>query len=207
MTIAATTVRVEDKLFQNRYLVDAGRPHIKVRPHETPSANLLALTRVCPAKCYEETDTGQVEISADGCMECGTCPRPVRSLGRDRVGLSARRFRRPVQVRLTLRPGSRDPRTDRVDGRRPSFLCPEPWRRRVAPRRLCPSAAVVPYAVPPPAATAISRDLCRLCKARQQREMIDKPREAPKLPEQKSRENSLGGFGPWKHPLNGVSKR
>ncbi len=73
MTIAATTVRVEDKLFQNRYLVDAGRPHIKVRPHETPSANLLALTRVCPAKCYEETDTGQVEISADGCMECGTC--------------------------------------------------------------------------------------------------------------------------------------
>lgn len=73
MTIAATTVRVEDKLFQNRYLVDAGRPHIKVRPHETPSANLLALTWVCPAKCYEETDTGQVEISADGCMECGTC--------------------------------------------------------------------------------------------------------------------------------------
>lgn len=73
MTIAATTVRVEDKLFQNRYLVDAGRTLICVRPHETPSANLLALTRVCPAKCYEETDTGQVEISADGCMECGTC--------------------------------------------------------------------------------------------------------------------------------------
>ena len=72
MTVA-TEVRVEDKLFQNRYLVDAGRPHIKVRPHDKPSAALLALTTVCPAKCYERNDKGQVEITPDGCMECGTC--------------------------------------------------------------------------------------------------------------------------------------
>ncbi|AYG64050.1 MULTISPECIES: ferredoxin family protein [Rhizobium] len=73
MTVAATKLRVEDKLFQNRYLVDPGRPHITVRPHEHPSANLRALTRICPAKCYELNDKGQVEIAADGCMECGTC--------------------------------------------------------------------------------------------------------------------------------------
>ncbi|MGX5666680.1 ferredoxin family protein [Rhizobium daejeonense] len=73
MTIAVKDVRVEDKLFQNRYLVDVGRPHITVRPHETPSPNLLALTKVCPARCYEQNDKGQVEITADGCMECGTC--------------------------------------------------------------------------------------------------------------------------------------
>ncbi|MER9371877.1 ferredoxin family protein [Mesorhizobium sp. M0491] len=73
MTIAVTKSRVEDKLYQNRYLVDSGRPHIKVRPHERPSANLLALTHVCPAKCYELNDESQVEITADGCMECGTC--------------------------------------------------------------------------------------------------------------------------------------
>ncbi|RVC64860.1 MAG: ferredoxin family protein [Mesorhizobium sp.] len=73
MTIAVTKVRVEDKLYQNRYLVDSGRPHIIVRPHDKPSANLLALTYVCPAKCYELNDRGQVEITADGCMECGTC--------------------------------------------------------------------------------------------------------------------------------------
>ncbi|MER9419428.1 ferredoxin family protein [Mesorhizobium sp. M0306] len=73
MTIAVTKSRVEDKLYQNRYLVDSGRPHIKVLPHERPSANLLALTYVCPAKCYELNDKGQVEITADGCMECGTC--------------------------------------------------------------------------------------------------------------------------------------
>jgi ferredoxin like protein len=69
----ATEVRVEDKLFQNRYLVDAGKPHIKVREHTVPSAALLALTTVCPAKCYEMNDKGQVEITPDGCMECGTC--------------------------------------------------------------------------------------------------------------------------------------
>jgi ferredoxin like protein len=73
MSITAKTVRVEDKLFHNRYLVDVGRPHIAVRPHDQPSANLLALTRICPAKCYEENDKGQVEITPDGCMECGTC--------------------------------------------------------------------------------------------------------------------------------------
>ncbi|MFB9982582.1 ferredoxin family protein [Mesorhizobium newzealandense] len=73
MTMAVTKLRVEDKLYHNRYLVDPGRPHIKVRPHEKPSPNLLALTRVCPAKCYELNDAGQVEITPDGCMECGTC--------------------------------------------------------------------------------------------------------------------------------------
>ena len=54
------TMKVESKLFQNRYLVDAGRPHIKVRPHTTPSAGLVALTKICPAGCYEQNDRGQV---------------------------------------------------------------------------------------------------------------------------------------------------
>lgn len=68
-----TTVKVEDKLYQNRYLVDVGRPHIKVRVHDTPSAALLTLVKVCPAGCYETNDRGQVEVAPDGCMECGTC--------------------------------------------------------------------------------------------------------------------------------------
>lgn len=55
----AIAERIEDKLYQNRYLVDAGRPHITVRPHRSPSLNLLALTRVCPAKCYELNETGK----------------------------------------------------------------------------------------------------------------------------------------------------
>lgn len=72
-TTSETLVRVEDKLFQNRYLVDVGRPHIKVKPHEVPSEALVTLTKVCPAGCYAVNDSGQVEITPDGCMECGTC--------------------------------------------------------------------------------------------------------------------------------------
>ncbi len=66
-------VKVEEKLYQNRYLVDAGRPHIRIRQHDVPSKGLLAMTHLCPAGCYSLADSGQVEISADGCVECGTC--------------------------------------------------------------------------------------------------------------------------------------
>ena len=71
--VETAAVRVENKLYQNRYLVDAGRPHIKVREHETPTPALMALIKICPAGCYALNDSGQVEITPDGCMECGTC--------------------------------------------------------------------------------------------------------------------------------------
>lgn len=67
------TIRVEERLFNNRYVVDSGRPHIKVRPHSVPSPALLSLTRICPANCYSTNDRGQVEVTVDGCLECGTC--------------------------------------------------------------------------------------------------------------------------------------
>ena len=70
---AVAEIRVEEKLFQNRYVVDSGRAHIKVAPHEKPSTSLLALTKICPAGCYTLNERGQVEIVPDGCFECGTC--------------------------------------------------------------------------------------------------------------------------------------
>jgi ferredoxin like protein len=70
---SSDTNQVEQKLFQNRYIVDGGRPHIVVKPHDKPSKELLSLTRVCPAGCYTQSEQGQVEISTDGCLECGTC--------------------------------------------------------------------------------------------------------------------------------------
>ena len=70
---AASEVRVEEKLYQNRYVVDAGRPHIRVVEHETPSERLLALIKICPAGCYTLNEAGKVEIAPDGCFECGTC--------------------------------------------------------------------------------------------------------------------------------------
>ena len=33
----------------------------------------MSLTYACPAGCYSLNDRGQVEITADGCLECGTC--------------------------------------------------------------------------------------------------------------------------------------
>ncbi|MCB2014832.1 MAG: ferredoxin family protein [Novosphingobium sp.] len=70
---AAPGVKVEEKLFQNRYLVDAGRPHIRIRTEGKPSQELISMIYMCPAGCYSLSDTGKVELSADGCMECGTC--------------------------------------------------------------------------------------------------------------------------------------
>ena len=65
--------RVEEKLYQNRYVVDGGRNHITVVPHDKPSTNLVAMTKLCPAGCYSMTESGQVEVVPDGCFECGTC--------------------------------------------------------------------------------------------------------------------------------------
>lgn len=73
--------KVEEKLFQNRYLVDPGRPHIKVLAHDKPSTALAALVHVCPAGCYQLNDKNQIEIAPDGCMECGTCRIVYASTG------------------------------------------------------------------------------------------------------------------------------
>ena len=51
-------VRVEEKLYQNRYVVDGGRSHIRVVSRGKPSANLLAMTTLCPAGCYTLTEAG-----------------------------------------------------------------------------------------------------------------------------------------------------
>lgn len=72
-SVPTSAVSVEKKLFMNRYLVDSSRPHIVVTAHETPSKALLSLLNACPANCYSRNDGGQVEISVDGCLECGTC--------------------------------------------------------------------------------------------------------------------------------------
>ena len=65
--------KIEEKLFQNRYQVDSGRPHVKIREHDKPSETLMKLTNICPAGCYTVDDKGRVEVVPDGCMECGTC--------------------------------------------------------------------------------------------------------------------------------------
>lgn len=75
------TTNIEQKLFQNRYQIDHERPHIRVKTHEKPSPALLALTHACPAGCYTKNDQGQVELTVDGCVECGTCRIVCASTG------------------------------------------------------------------------------------------------------------------------------
>ena len=68
------TVKVEEKLFQNRYLVDADNPHIRLKDPELCEKTCATkqCTVCCPAGCY--TLEGQkVVLITDGCLECGTC--------------------------------------------------------------------------------------------------------------------------------------
>ncbi|MBC7908223.1 MAG: ferredoxin family protein [Rhodospirillaceae bacterium] len=68
------TVKVEEKLYNNRYMVDEGHPHIVVtKKGAAPSKGLKSLVTVCPAGCYSAEEDGSVTITPDGCLECGTC--------------------------------------------------------------------------------------------------------------------------------------
>jgi ferredoxin like protein len=71
----AITVNVEEKLFQNRYRVDTGRPHIKIKDANicTNDCVVKSCTFVCPASCYKVEGNGSVTLITDGCLECGSC--------------------------------------------------------------------------------------------------------------------------------------
>lgn len=72
-TTAAKSVRVEEKLYQNRYLVDEGRPHVQVVNPARTSPALRSLVNICPAGCWSLQEDGTVTATLDGCLECGTC--------------------------------------------------------------------------------------------------------------------------------------
>ena len=50
-----------------------GAPHIAIRPGREKDPRLLQAVRICPAGLYSKTDTGDVALNIDGCLECGTC--------------------------------------------------------------------------------------------------------------------------------------
>ena len=68
-------VNVEEKLFQNRYKVDHGRPHIHIKDPSicANDCRVRACTYICPAACYKVEGNGTVTLSTDGCLECGSC--------------------------------------------------------------------------------------------------------------------------------------
>ncbi|VVM04611.1 Ferredoxin-like protein FixX [Methylacidimicrobium cyclopophantes] len=66
---------VEEKLYQNRYRLDAGRPHIRIRNPEVCRSRCgeKSCAACCPAGCYTLGSEGEVTLLTDGCLECGTC--------------------------------------------------------------------------------------------------------------------------------------
>jgi ferredoxin like protein len=67
-------VNVEEKLFQNRYKVDHGRPHIQIKDALVcNTCQSQACTFVCPAACYKAEGNRTVTLTTDGCLECGSC--------------------------------------------------------------------------------------------------------------------------------------
>ena len=68
-------IKVEEKLFQNRYKVDSGRAHIEIVDADICqlACALKPCTFCCPASCYTKEGDGQVTLITDGCLECGTC--------------------------------------------------------------------------------------------------------------------------------------
>ena len=71
----AIRVNVEEKLFQNRYKVDHGRPHIKIKDAALCSNECASqsCTFICPAACYKAEGNRTVTLITDGCLECGSC--------------------------------------------------------------------------------------------------------------------------------------
>jgi ferredoxin like protein len=70
-----STVKVEEKLFQNRYKVDSGKPHIFIKDEKVCSDDCKSqqCTVCCPAGCYTLEGGGRIQLTTDGCLECGTC--------------------------------------------------------------------------------------------------------------------------------------
>ncbi len=71
----SASAKVEEKLFQNRYRVDSGHPHIQIKDAElcATQCGTQQCTVCCPAGCYTAEGNGRVVLITDGCLECGTC--------------------------------------------------------------------------------------------------------------------------------------
>jgi len=69
------SLSLEDKLYRNRYEVDEGNPHIKIREEACRGCERRVCLFICPAKVYVQPvdDPGRIIANHENCLECGTC--------------------------------------------------------------------------------------------------------------------------------------
>lgn len=66
------TMGLKTKLGLNVFKHD-NEKHITIKPGKEKDKRLKRAILVCPAGLYSENDNGEVELTIDGCLECGTC--------------------------------------------------------------------------------------------------------------------------------------
>lgn len=72
-TPAPPVINVEERLFQNRYRVDTGRAHIRIKDTRAcDGCDPKPCVVCCPAGAWR-LEEGKVDLVADGCLECGSC--------------------------------------------------------------------------------------------------------------------------------------
>lgn len=66
---------IEEKLHCNRYRVDEGSPHIRIKNPDVCRDRCAdhACLSICPAGAYTADESGVISVSTDGCLECGSC--------------------------------------------------------------------------------------------------------------------------------------
>jgi ferredoxin like protein len=50
-----------------------GEPHIKIKEGRARDPRLKSVVAICPAGLYSLGESGEVVLTTDGCLECGTC--------------------------------------------------------------------------------------------------------------------------------------
>lgn len=68
----SNTISLKAKLGLDVFKHDK-EPHITIKDGMAKDQRLKKAIIVCPAGLYSENTEGEVELSIDGCLECGTC--------------------------------------------------------------------------------------------------------------------------------------
>ncbi|WP_420844900.1 ferredoxin family protein [Marinitoga litoralis] len=66
-------MKIEDRLFLNRYRADEEHPHLKIKDMDVcKNCKDKPCINCCPAGVYQ-WDGEFMEVKFEGCLECGTC--------------------------------------------------------------------------------------------------------------------------------------